>query len=283
MKNPLISIIIPVFNSEKTLNNCLNSVLNQNYKNYEIIVIDNNSTDGTKKNKRIRYLFEEKKGRGSARNTGIRKAKGKIIAMIDSDCIASQDWIKKITQKIRDGKEKAVMGFEEDFIGNYWTKNIQNANLNFIQNHLKKGYTASLDSKNFAIESKLMKELMFDENLGNLEDYDLALRMREYVKVKFLIEIKVKHLHKNSFFKWAKLQFNRAYWNAQIYKKHKKNINFKDEIMMKDFSIKNNLGTILLLIKIFTTKNDNHKLFLVISAISWKLGLIWGVIKSPNS
>ena len=79
-----VSIIIPVYNGEKTLRQCLSSVLNQTHENYEVIVVDNNSTDRTEelikefqdKGRKMEYLFEPQRGRGAARNTGERTAKG---------------------------------------------------------------------------------------------------------------------------------------------------------------------------------------------------------------
>ncbi len=104
MKNPKVSIVVPVFNGEKKLEANLNSILDQTYKNYEVIVVDNNSQDKTKeiifefnkKDSRFRYFFEEIRSRAVARNTGIYFSSGEIIVMIDSDCVAPVDWLDKI-------------------------------------------------------------------------------------------------------------------------------------------------------------------------------------------
>ncbi len=284
MKNPKISILVPVHNGEKTIKECINSILKQAYKDYELIIVDNNSNDKTKEiiedfkknNKNIIYVFEKTTGRGKARNTGILKSKGKIIAMTDSDCIVPENWIEELTKPILREKENAVMGFEEDSIDNYWTKSIQISNLDFINHHRKNDYVTCLDTKNFAIKSDIMKKMMFDENLGNLEDYELALRMRGKVKVKFLENVKVKHFHKNSFSKWVKLQFNRAYWNSKIFKKHKNSFNFNNEIMMKDFYLKGNISLLPWIIRIFTTKSEKNRFFRICSGIAWKLGTLYG-------
>ena len=92
----LISVIIPVYNVEKYLERCLNSALNQTYKNLEIILIDDGSTDASgklcdeyaKKDKRVKVIHKENGGQSSARNVGLDIAKGKYIGFLDSD-----DWI----------------------------------------------------------------------------------------------------------------------------------------------------------------------------------------------
>lgn len=97
MKNSLISIIVPVFNSETTLEKCLNSLINQSYKNIEILVIDDGSTDKSaaiikemiQKDKRIHYFYQNNAGVSSARNYGLSLAKGEYIGFCDSD-----DWIE---------------------------------------------------------------------------------------------------------------------------------------------------------------------------------------------
>ena len=92
-KNPEISIIIPVYNVEKYLDECLNSAANQTFENIEIICVNDGSTDGSleileshaSKDKRIRIISQENKGVSSARNEGLDAARGKYIYFMDSD------------------------------------------------------------------------------------------------------------------------------------------------------------------------------------------------------
>ncbi|MEG0826217.1 MAG: glycosyltransferase family 2 protein [Erysipelotrichaceae bacterium] len=99
MEEILISIIIPVYNSEKYLIKCLDSILNQNAFNIEVIAIDDASTDKSpeildeykKRKSNVNVIHLKKNGRqGAARNQGIRAAKGRYISFVDSD-----DWIDK--------------------------------------------------------------------------------------------------------------------------------------------------------------------------------------------
>lgn len=100
----MISVIIPSFNSEETIEACLGSLKNQSYKGrYEIILIDS-SIDTTPDIVISRFPdvgfvhLEEKTDPGTARNMGINKAKGDLIAFIDSDCVAAPDWLDRIAE-----------------------------------------------------------------------------------------------------------------------------------------------------------------------------------------
>lgn len=93
LNNPKISVIIPVYNVKKYLKSCLNTVINQTFKDLEILLINDGSTDGSgelcdelaKTDDRIRVFHKENGGLSDARNFGIKMAKGKYIGLIDSD------------------------------------------------------------------------------------------------------------------------------------------------------------------------------------------------------
>ena len=97
MKNrPIISIIVPVYNVESYLERCINSILNQTFKNFELILVDDGSTDKSGEicdsfagyDKRIRVIHKKNGGLSSARNVGLDVSIGKYIGFVDSD-----DWI----------------------------------------------------------------------------------------------------------------------------------------------------------------------------------------------
>ena len=95
-----VSIIIPVYNEEKLIKNCLGSLMKQEEKPDEIIVVDNNCVDRTisivKKFKGVKVIQEKKQGTAHARNAGFNAANSDILARCDADTIVPVDWIKKI-------------------------------------------------------------------------------------------------------------------------------------------------------------------------------------------
>ena len=93
MKKIKVSIIIPVYNVEKYLEECVNSILNQKIKNYEIILVDDGSTDSSGEicdkmsanNQEITVIHQKNQGLSEARNSGIKKATGEYLMFVDSD------------------------------------------------------------------------------------------------------------------------------------------------------------------------------------------------------
>lgn len=118
----LISIIIPIFNVDKWLKQCLDSLMSQTYNNIEVLLIDDGSTDNSanicfdfvKNDKRFLYFKKINGGLSDARNYGIKKAKGDYIAFIDSDDFVSSHYIEKLYNGIRiNNADIAICGFNE--------------------------------------------------------------------------------------------------------------------------------------------------------------------------
>ncbi len=118
-KNPLISVVMPVYNSEKYIGEAIESVLQQSFRNFEFIIVDDASTDtGTKiikkyahKDKRIKILYNKKNlGIAETRNKGILKAKGKYIATQDSDDISTPNRFETQFKYLEKNPKVGVVG-----------------------------------------------------------------------------------------------------------------------------------------------------------------------------
>ena len=123
MKNTLVSIVIPVYNVEDFVERCLSSVYLQSYNNIEIIVVDDGSTDGSgaicddfaKGKKNIRVFHNKNKGLSFARNFGIKKAKGELIALVDSDDFVKNNFVEKMVESlVRDNSNLVICGFDQE-------------------------------------------------------------------------------------------------------------------------------------------------------------------------
>ena len=105
----LISVIVPVYNVEKYLEKCIDSIINQTYQNLEIILVDDGSTDGSgkicdeysRKDNRIKVIHKENGGLSDARNIGIKNANGGLIGFIDSDDYITENMFEVLQKDLR--------------------------------------------------------------------------------------------------------------------------------------------------------------------------------------
>lgn len=118
MKRPNISIIVPVYNSRKYLSDCVDSILNQSYDDYELILVDDGSNDGSAElcdlyaqaYASITTIHKNNGGVSSARNKGIEQAKGRYVLFIDSDDYIDKFFLDKLSTHIIDGTQLVVCG-----------------------------------------------------------------------------------------------------------------------------------------------------------------------------
>jgi glycosyltransferase involved in cell wall biosynthesis len=122
----LVTIIIPTYNRATKISDAIQSALNQTYQHTQIIVIDDGSTDNTvevlKKYPKIEYYYKENGGQASARNLGLKNAKGSIIASLDSDDIWYPDFLTKCVEKLESEQLDFVFANwnQETREGNNW-------------------------------------------------------------------------------------------------------------------------------------------------------------------
>ncbi len=118
MNEPLISVIVPVYNVEKYLQKCLDSIKNQTYTNLEILLIDDGSTDSSgsicdnaaKNDKRIRVIHKENKGISHTRNTGIQNSSAELITFIDSDDYVNEKYVQYLYNLLSVSKSDIAIG-----------------------------------------------------------------------------------------------------------------------------------------------------------------------------
>lgn len=120
MAQPLITVVVPVYNVERYLRPCIGSILAQTYENLEILLIDDGSTDGSgavcdeyqEKDSRIRVIHKENTGQADTRNLGIDLAAGAFLAFVDSDDLIAGEYIERLYQTAASAKAKmSVCGF----------------------------------------------------------------------------------------------------------------------------------------------------------------------------
>lgn len=116
-----VSVIIPVYNSEKYLEQCIKSVVNQTYKNLEIILVDDGSTDGSaelcdrfsEEDSRVVVIHKSNGGVSSARNCGIARARGKFLVFVDADDYISSDMVEQLVLASKNGAQVVFCRYTE--------------------------------------------------------------------------------------------------------------------------------------------------------------------------
>jgi len=189
-----ISVVVPTYNNEKVLKCLINSLSSQNYpKNkYEIIIVNDGSTDGTCEfakniiNSNIVYLRQKHSGPAAARNRGISVAKGKIVAFIDDDCIASRGWLAAIKEGFKDEELEGLEG-----------KTLADSGKIFPDSHCIRNLSGGIYlTCNIAFLGSVIKKMRFDENYRypNREDSDVAFSvLKSGGKIGFSKKMQVKH------------------------------------------------------------------------------------------
>ena len=194
MKN-LVSIIVPVYNTEKYLSKCLDSLIKQTYKNLEIILIDDSSTDNSiaickdyqKKDERIKIYQKENGGPASARNYGLEKARGEYILFIDSDDYID---IKAVSLLIDNYSEDTLVGLREKINNQevFQTKKLEYSALEFLKLNLLGKTPGRGGCCGHLFKKSRIQNMRFDETLYLAEDivflfeYTLKMNKVKYIK-----------------------------------------------------------------------------------------------------
>lgn len=143
MEEQLISVVVPIYNVEKYIKECIESIINQTYKNLQIILVDDGSEDNSskicdeysKKDNRINVIHKSNGGLSDARNYGIDIAKGEYITFIDSDDFVSSTYIEKLYNAIKENNVK----ISQCGIVKVNNKNEKLEKIGYLENEIKSG------------------------------------------------------------------------------------------------------------------------------------------------
>mgnify|MGYP001614677822 CR=1 FL=1 len=206
MKNPKITVLMPVYNAKKFLNEAIDSILNQTFKNFEFLIINDASTDNSKqiilsyRDSRIIY-YENKINLGVAKtlNIGLALTTSKYIARMDADDISVQNRLEKQVEFMEKNPQVAVCGT--------WLKLINNENNDIWQSPSDHKtikslslFYSSLYHPTVLIRNDVLKRyhLSYNSSFKHVEDYELWVRIMENARVANLKEVLLFHrIHSN--------------------------------------------------------------------------------------
>lgn len=230
MKKSYLSIIIPAYNSAKTLPRLLDSIFASNFSDFEVILVDDGSTDETKKVVKdygLRYFFIKNSGPARARDFGSRKAKGEILVFFDSDVIVFPHTLKRIKKIFANKDVKAVTGFwdkkqkTKDFFPRYkalreWVY--------WMKEDIGK-YNYLFSTRVAAIRKKVYWEVggFVGEGKGidELEDVEFSYRLTKKYPIVFDPKVMVHHEF-DTFGKFMKKYFRRSFKWTKLFLRYRK-------------------------------------------------------------
>lgn len=181
-ENTFVSIVVPALNEEKCIGKCLDALTSINFprNSYEIILVDNGSTDNTvsiAKKFGIKVLQRPGVTISALRNIGAREAKGNVLAFVDADCIVSRDWMKNALPYFKDEKIGVIGSFYQHPDQPHWIEKTWYSQLRGL-NH--KGPVSWLAGGNIITTRKCFESVNgFNEEMRTTEDVDLCNRITQ--------------------------------------------------------------------------------------------------------
>ncbi len=156
----MISLILPIYNVEKYLRECLESILNQSYRDYELIIINDGSTDGSikiiedyiDKFKAIKIINQNNKGISETRNIGLKYAKGEYILFVDSDDFLRHDMLEKIVNVALETNSDII-------ISNYYLYFNNSNNIEYLQDMKNMKSYSNIEALNLMLINKIQGQL----------------------------------------------------------------------------------------------------------------------------
>jgi len=259
---PIVTVIIPAFNAENTIEHCLKALENQTYPstNCEVIVVDDSSSDKTrdkiKSAKNVILLSQKKSGPAVARNIGAENAKGELLLFTDADCVPKNDWIEKMVFPFSQPdivdlthQESLVARFVQmEYEGKYEKMN-QYEYIDFIDTY-SAAYRKDIFISNGGFDPVF--------KTSSVEDQEFSFRLaKQGLKMVFEEEAIVYHMgHAETLLSYFRKKFKIGYWKVWVHQLHPEKIMADTHTpqVVKLQIILAGIGTLLLLLGITEPK-----------------------------
>lgn len=293
----MISIIMPVYNKYNYLMKSINTIINQTYKDFELIIVDDDSSDGSEKlcdefaqkDQRIKVIHLKNSGVSNARNVGLDNAKGKYLQFIDSDDYVDEDMLEKLYGKATQYDVDIVISGITKVNHNYEVLNKTLPKLIGVKskNEMLENFSAEQRSTGIygCVSNKFIKrdivekfKLRFDTKIKLAEDLDFYLKLYEHISSIYFYDTSFYYYIQNAANSSTSEDFKHDYL-TQI------NISLrqKDLLSKNNMLNENNLNTINLVITNFTLCYVYDKFTYPYSEYKKRLNCIYGNQKIQHS
>jgi O-antigen biosynthesis protein len=210
---PFVSVVVPVRNAERTLADCIRSLLRLEYPatRREILIVDNSSTDASATIARgfpIVHVSEPRRGPSHARNTGIQRSHGDVIAFTDADCIVTSQWLRGLIAAFEENDVDAVAGEILPFPPQTWAEYYMAERRSHWQRAALGAERPYIVTANVAFRRKIFERIgLFDPRFPTGQDQDLSWRFfRAGLVCRYAPTAIVFHRHRSTTWQFFKQQ-----------------------------------------------------------------------------
>jgi glycosyltransferase involved in cell wall biosynthesis len=195
-----VTIVTPTYNNEIDIRMCINSILKQTHEDFELIIVDDCSTDGTSEiiksfqDRRIKYIKNEKnRGSAESRNVGIRASDGEFIFFIDADCVAQKNWLECGMSYFLENQGNDVL-----MVGVEGRTFYSTAQITISDRVIEVGSKGAYNTCNMAYKRRYLESSGGFNHKYDLahEDRDMAFRILKYGEIGFCEDMIVVHRRK---------------------------------------------------------------------------------------
>jgi cellulose synthase/poly-beta-1,6-N-acetylglucosamine synthase-like glycosyltransferase len=277
---PPASIVVAAYNAEETIASCIESLLNTEYPEKEIIIVNDGSTDKTEEIIRkypVELISQPKLGASAARNAGLKKARHEIVAYTDSDCRVSRYWLKNLVRPFADDEVGAVTGkiiFETD---ESCTSIIRSLDIE-ERNRRRKKYTRLANGPNSAFRKQLLLRIGgFNPKWYHAEDTEVSYKIwREGYKIVYEPKAEVKHIPESDWRTFLKKRFRDAKAFTRMLYFHTFQASIKDDFVTLPMKIQPPLFAVIGILSIIVLLGLVATIP-VFAVYLWLLALLFGI------
>ena len=266
--NEKISVIVPVYNVEKYIGECIKSIINQDYENIEIILVDDGSNDKSGeicdeyalKDKRVKVIHKENGGVSSARNRGIESSTGEYIAFVDGDDYVTKDYVSYLFSLIK--SKNSDVSLSMAYFTDYQNKQNENDKMRFISGKeaaiqiMSYNILIGVNNKMFS-RKVFVNKVRFDEELCMGEGFNFNTDVFQLSNTVSIGNRKIYYYRKNNN-ESVTTKFNAAKWENGLtaMQKIKNKMAIKDNDMMNAWIFANWRTHVDVYTLLVATKNE---------------------------
>ena len=232
---PTVSIVIPTYNAEKTIGPLLDSLLQLDYPDYEVIVVNDGSRDRTREiveGYPVRPINQPNRGASAARDAGLRAAGGEIVAYVDSDVAVTPDWLRNLVLPLSDPEVAATTGRTVFLRNERCTSWMRSMDIE-RRNARRRTYTRLANGPNSAFRRSILLEVGgFDPSWYHAEDTEVSYRIgQKGLRIRYVPEAIVYHVPEEDWRNYLRKRYRDAKAFTRMLAKYTKPALLEDDFV----------------------------------------------------